>query len=1376
MNPQQQQQNDDYIASMLSGGVSQSQDSEQQPAPPMQSQPRKSQSNDDYIASILEGESTGNELNDINITPQDTMGVHAEIDPTKTTTEQKTELAPEGEKWGFGDYAEDIAKGLIRGIPSAIAEVTETIADIDEWSKQYTGTLISKDLGKKGFGFEDLFQIPDYVSGEEYLKLKEQYGEEFRNSTMLYMFSNKIDQVRDKLITDIGEFTGLERFQTADVESVIGGIGEGGVQFATGFGITGKLTKLGGYGYKNLFLKEAIVGAAFFDPEEALLTDLGVSFLDGVLGTNMAEYIARQEDDSVFVKRLKGAGEGVLFGVPLTYAGDKIAKVFKGIKDKKIAIEDAKLEQKKTGKVSDETMERIDANGKIIAEDAAEVEEIIANAKPNKKTIKKAKKISDNVQKIKAKQTEVKQKKIEANKKVVKSEVKIHNELVEEFEDNLGINKDFIRGDSGYITITTVKGGKRILDPTKLEAAKNLSVQKIDEVDTANSKLATRQDPRMPQSVYIEKGVEDKYDISELFDRVLKVENIEALTVVAKELRDANPSMWKDKKKITIRDQKTGKKRRVTVKKSVMENIFDSVTRGDLTLRANHPLWDALDKAGMSFEDFTLMHLGSASQAGKILNKYSQLAKRVKPKSQKQQDELDEMLKNQNRTAQWFRRVENVRRGLLVSQIATAARNLESGLLRTPVEALNNIIETATMDIANGNFFSGKNRLIKKTTWTDSFAGMRYIFADRKTAKEFTDILLGDPDNPDLVAHPKLQDFSDRMFNTINEIQLATGRGSDTTFDKLMSKAEDFTQLLNRPNRWQDFMLRRGIFMGEAQRLFRDKWDIDLIEVLNGGRLDDLMNDARDLNPTFKVVDGKDQLGVTATEIFAEATERALDLTYANPPESPFGQAFANFITKNNLTVIIPFPRFMAKSMELMAENSVGAFLPWTRRIYGLTGYGAKRFGDKLTPREHRMMARNATGALGVMAASMMLRETDQQGEDYKLVPVGDGTVLDVTPLFPLRQFFFLGKILNEYYRASEQTDWLSGGKEAFFQTFDRREWAETFLGTSFRTGVAGNLVDEAASLFNEQDLTNAEWWGKNSGQILGDYLSTFAVPLNQVLDSQRALGIRGLAYKETAKDPEIVSGTDAFIEGFVKPFRKYDPFGAVVDESALPKKEDPFQEERRRVAPLAKIALGLNMYSADSEEGKKLKSLGFDKWDVSSRSRIPTVRNFENKSIRENLPFIVEEATELEALWGSMYDANQRELSQIGGGRILGLIDTGISKEKYIKDNVKKYIKDQIDLFRNPTDSLVALDDPQKILEYQSMIDYRRLSKNQRSKGWFRFVEEEERSPFDFTSEYLERALPEFEDLSVDDKKQALKNLKLQDLQLLFLYGKESP
>jgi len=1314
---------------------------------------------------------------------EDSMGDNANIPPTKTTEEQKTETAPEGEEWGFGNYVQDITKGAIRGVPSAIAEFTQFVGDIDEASKKYLGTLNFEDKGKKGFDVSDLFQIPDYISGDEYVKLKQQYGDEIKNGNLLYKISNEIEQGRDKFVTGIGKVTGLEEFQTPEAESVVGLIAEGTTQFATGWGVVGKLTKLGNYGYKNLFLREAIVGAAFFDPEDSLITNFVSpamkSYFSEMSEEELEEWMAQEKEkakDNVWVERGKLAVEGGIFGVGFQATGNAVTKVFDAIRGKKIAIEDAKLEQKKEGKVSDETMERIDAKGKIIAENAEEAEEILAKAKPSKDTIKKGKKISDNVQKIKAKTEEVKQKKVQANKEVVKSEKKIHNELVEEFEDNLGINRDFIRGETGYITISTVKGGKRMLDPTKLEAAKNLAVRKIEEADIATNKLQTQQDPRMPQSIYIEKGIEDQYDMNELFDRVLKVENIEALTVVAKELRDADPDGWNKLKSQTYLDKETGVKKKRQVQRSVMEKIFDSVVSKRLTLRDDHPLFDALDKAGMSFEDFTLMHLGSASQAGKILNKYSQLARKVKPKSLKQQEELDEMLKNQSRTAQWFRRVENVRRGLLVSQIATAARNLESGLIRVPVEALNNIIETATSDIASGQFFTGKNRLLKRATWTDSFAGMRYIYSDRKTAKEFTDILLGDPNNPDLVAHPKLEEFSNMMFQTINEIQLATGRGSNTTFDKIMTKAEDFTQLLNTPNRWQDFMLRRGMFMGEAQRLFRDKWGIDLIEQLENGRLEDLLNDARDLNPTFKVgEDGKQKLGITAVEIFAEATERAMDLTYANPPESPFGKTFANFITNYNLTVLVPFPRFMAKSMELMAENSVGALLPVVRRISGHAGYGAKTFGDKLTQREHRMIARNTTGALGIMAAMQMLQETDQQGEDYKLVPVGDGTVLDVTPLFPLRQFFFLGKIANEYFRASEQTDWLSGGKEAFFQTFDAREWAETFLGTSFRTGVAGNLVDEAASLFNNQDLTNDEWLAKNVGQVLGDYLSTFAVPMNQVIDLQRGLGARGLAYKETGKDPEIVSAGGAFLEAIKKPFRKYDPTGMIIDESALPKKEDPLQEERRRVAPLAKVALGLNMYTADSEEGKKLKELGFDKWDVSSRSRIPSVRNFENKLIRQNLPDIVAQAEGLEDIWGGMYDANKESLSQRGGGKLLGIVDTGISREKYIKDEVKSYINEMLNLFRDPDNAAVAIDDPQKVAEVTAMTGYRRLPTDLRNKGWKRFIEIEKRSPFELSPEYIQSQYPEFDELSDEMKQKAIKGLKLRDLLAIAELGKAS-
>ena len=80
---------------------------------------------------------------------RDSMGDNANIPPTKTTEEQKTETAPEGEEWGFGNYVQDIVKGGIRGVPSAVAEFTQFVGDIDEASKKYLGTLNFEDKGKK---------------------------------------------------------------------------------------------------------------------------------------------------------------------------------------------------------------------------------------------------------------------------------------------------------------------------------------------------------------------------------------------------------------------------------------------------------------------------------------------------------------------------------------------------------------------------------------------------------------------------------------------------------------------------------------------------------------------------------------------------------------------------------------------------------------------------------------------------------------------------------------------------------------------------------------------------------------------------------------------------------------------------------------------------------------------------------------------------------------------------------------------------------------------------------------------------------------------------------------------------------------------------
>ena len=68
--------------------------------------------------------------------------------------------------------------------------------------------------------------------------------------------------------------------------------------------------------------------------------------------------------------------------------------------------------------------------------------------------------------------------------------------------------------------------------------------------------------------------------------------------------------------------------------------------------------------------------VGSASEAGRVLNKFSQISKRVKPKSELDAIKEAKTLDMQGNFAKTFRRIENIRRGLLVSQIATAARNL----------------------------------------------------------------------------------------------------------------------------------------------------------------------------------------------------------------------------------------------------------------------------------------------------------------------------------------------------------------------------------------------------------------------------------------------------------------------------------------------------------------------------------------------------------------------------------------------------------------------------------------------------------------------------------------------------------------------------
>jgi hypothetical protein len=1211
-----------------------------------------------------------------------------------------------------------------KGMTEAASNIMEFLGDLDQSTYKYLGVVTWGGDGDNKWEFTDV--LPQWVAPWRTEELKKYYKEENKRGHTFYALANAFDKAQEVFPEEYETGTAGFTFEAARFLTGLKGIEK-----------TFRIRKADKFfskdRFKNMLSGEALTGYIIFGKD-----DEGLGDMLKLAGLNIPEALTQSgwddTNDEVWVRRALGAVEGVFTGALLDselYKG--IGGAVKLVKGKEKAIK----EKVKTGTISDETNKEIDDAMEEL--ESIDIEKGVEQAKTWKlkdDTVSQARKRIEMAQNATANRTNMQRMN---NEQVVNRNVGYYNNLVREFEENLSINKNngLKRGDDGFFTISNMENNKLVIDKDKITRLRKQILTAKEEKQkyslagqiTARSTIEGYEmgegsidyilDPKQIGSITAD-------ELDALSTRVLDTENIEALTTVAVELKNAYPNKWKENQ-------------------SVMENIFRLSTMDELTIAKDHPLWQALDKAGMSFEDFVTAHLGSASEAGKTLNRYSQLSKRLKPKTQKQRQ--DNMIKRQGWLGTYFRRIENIRRGLLVSQIATAARNLESGLVRSPVESLNNIIEVGLQDIAQGKFFAN-NRVFQRTTWQDSFANLRYIYSDRELAKGFTDIIL---------EQPELQKFNNQMFNTINEIQVATGRGSGTATDKVLSKMEDFTLALNAPNRWQDFLLRRATFLGEARRLFRQKMGVDLIEELENGRLKDLLRDSRDLNKTLDQEDG----GVSAIELFAEATERALDLTYSSAPEVPFNKAVASFIVNNNLTVFVPFPRFMFKSMELMAENSAGALIVPIRRMIP-ESFGGRKGG--LTQRDYRMISRNLTGGSAIMAATY-LQTQKEEGEDYKLLKLDDGTMIDTTPLFPLRQYMFLGKIGREFYRATYDVGAGAAAKEAFFETFPLREALETFAGSNFRTGVAGNFVDEFAKLLTEQDVTQEERLLDAGVSALSEYFASWAVPMNQVIDAQRALEARGTVYKETAKDPEILSKGSTAYEALVKPFRRLDPTGILVNEEELPVKEDIFQETKERKGSLYKVLTGINMYSEDSDVGKKLMSLGLTKWDLQSKSKIPTIKNYENKIIRENLDKILKVAEGFAETAGREYESKRDELSSGFFG--------GVSKKKYVNMRIKDKIMEAVDSLRGDPRNLSVIDDKSKRIDLFLQREYRRLPTNVKTQAYYKFKGRYKRFPFAFTEDYFKSRYQNYDTYTQEQKDRVKAREKQRDLNNLTAIGK---
>jgi len=306
-------------------------------------------------------------------------------------------------------------------------------------------------------------------------------------------------------------------------------------------------------------------------------------------------------------------------------------------------------------------------------------------------------------------------------------------------------------------------------------------------------------------------------------------------------------------------------------------------------------------------------------------------------------------------------KLDNIRRGLLVSQIATSMRNFTAQVGRVGIHTL-----TKGMDNALNITFNPIRRLFgaeeAPVDHTQTFDLLLNLTTNKKKAKEATEF-----------ATKYFANEKDRLFNNY------ASEVADASQDKTFKRAQKVVDGLNVLNRMQEFYYRRGMFAASLERTLKQK----------GISLDD-------------AVKTNNISGITKDDI-QKAVDDALEFTYAKTPDNTLGRWFVNasnfapFLT----TGLIPFARFMANAMKFQFEHSPLGPL------------------SLLTSKER---AKVAAGDMGVFSKAMIgsslllgaieAKRRGYGGEKWYEFRGTDGTTIDMRPYFPLTPYLLVADLI----------------------------------------------------------------------------------------------------------------------------------------------------------------------------------------------------------------------------------------------------------------------------------------------------------------------------------------------------------------------------
>lgn len=366
---------------------------------------------------------------------------------------------------------------------------------------------------------------------------------------------------------------------------------------------------------------------------------------------------------------------------------------------------------------------------------------------------------------------------------------------------------------------------------------------------------------------------------------------------------------------------------------------------------------EILKKNDLTPEQFAQSYVQEVSQAGRTL----QILSDFKKFSREAEDAVD----NINTQAAGgiidergiFRRIEDMRRGLMVSQLSTAVRNATVGTARSILDTGTKLIDFGLQKV------TGKvNPDMPLMTAGDAFGQVMNLL-NPKQSYDLTKQILE--------VRPKEYD---QLFRDYNAGVALGGKTPD-----LLGGAEKAVYALNVFNRFQDSVFRSAVFADSVERGMKAR-GLDFKETMKSGRMGDIPE-----------------------EIIQRGVQDALEFTFSNKPKTQAEQAIVTAIEKiPGATIAIPFPRFMVNSFRFMAEyNPLGALHLMSK---------AER--EAIRAGKTKDLSKALAGS-ALLYGAYALRDSEYAGEKWYELKGEDGETIDMRPYAPLSAYLFAADVIK---------------------------------------------------------------------------------------------------------------------------------------------------------------------------------------------------------------------------------------------------------------------------------------------------------------------------------------------------------------------------